>query len=197
MSEARKGCRLKLIQGQSVLNITGNKKRRRLTGDNQIASKRRNSLPDLTNLDNIEDSEDKNISKITETMLSIQVELNAMNMLAEIKKMEERLSEKITSNKEKEISELEERLNNNIRCTIDSSIKDALQVMQTSLCTAVQNNPTVKSHSAELQGLKEENLRLNQKVQQLTVEQNRMKRQMTKIETKGLDQCLIIRGVPE
>ena len=59
-------------------------------------------------------------------MLSIQVESNAMNMLAEIKKMEERLSEKITSNKEKEISELEERLNNNIRCTIDSSIKDAL-----------------------------------------------------------------------
>ena len=197
MSEARKGRRLKLIQGQSVLNITGNKKRRRLTGDNQIISKRRNSLPDLTNFDNTEDSQDKNISKITETMSSIQVESNATNMLAEIKKMEERLSEKITSNKEKEISELEERLNNNIRCTIDSSIKDALQVMQTSLCTAVQNNPTVKAHSAELQGLKEENLRLNRKVQQLTVEQNRMKRQMTKIETKGLDQCLIIRGVPE
>ena len=69
--------------------------------------------------------------------------------------------------------------------------------MQTSLCTAVQNNTTVKSHSAEIQGLKEENLRLNQKVQQLTVEQNCMKRQITKIETKGLDQCLIIRGLPE
>ena len=157
MSEARKGRRLKLIQGQSVLNITGNKKRRQLTGDNQIVSKRRNSLPDLTDLDNIEDSQDKNISKITETMSSIQVESNAMNML-EIKKMDERLSEKITSNKDKEISELEERLNNNIRCTIDNSIKDALQVMQTLLCTAVQNNPTVKTHSAELQGLKEENL---------------------------------------
>ena len=48
MSEARRGHRLKLIQGQSVLNITGNKKRTRLTGDNQIVSKRRNSLPDLT-----------------------------------------------------------------------------------------------------------------------------------------------------
>ena len=69
--------------------------------------------------------------------------------------------------------------------------------MQTSICTAVQNNATVKSHSTEIQGLKEENLRLNRKVQQLTVEQNRMKRQITKIETKGLDQCLIIRGLPE
>ena len=73
MSEARKGCRLKLIQGQSVLNITGNKKRRRLTGDNQIVSKRRNSLPDLTDLDNIEDSQDKNISKITETKYSSRI----------------------------------------------------------------------------------------------------------------------------
>ena len=130
-------------------------------------------------------------------MSNIQVESNAMNMLEEIKKMEERLSEKITSNKDKEISELEEQLNNNIRSTIDTSIKDALQVMQTLLCTAVQNNTTVKSHSTEIQGLKEENLRLNRKVQQLTVEQNRMKRQITKIETKGLDQCLIIRGLPE
>ena len=69
--------------------------------------------------------------------------------------------------------------------------------MQTSLCTAVQNNTMVISHSAEIQGLKEENLRLNRKVQQLTVEQNRMKRQITKIEAKGLDQCLIIRGLPE
>ena len=150
MSEVRKGRKLKLIHGQTVLNITGNKKIRRLTGDNQNISKRRNSLPDLTAIDNIEDSQDMNISKITETMSSMQVESNAMKMLAEIKKMEERLSEKITSNKEKEISELEERLNNNIRCTIDTSIKDALQVMQTSLCTAVQNNPTVKAHCAEI-----------------------------------------------
>ena len=48
-------------------------------------------------------------------MSNIQVETNAMNMLEEIKNMEERLTEKITSNKDKEISDLEERLNNNIR----------------------------------------------------------------------------------
>ena len=104
-------------------------------------------------------------------MSDIHVETNAMNMLEEIKKMEERLTQKITSNKDKEISDLEEWLNNNIRSTIDTSIKDALLVMQTSICTAVQNNAKVKSHSTEIQGLKEENLRLNRKVQQLTVEQ--------------------------
>ena len=106
--------------------------------------------------------------------------------------MEEQLLEKITSNKDKEKSELEERLNNNIRSTIDTSIKDALKVMQTMICTAVQNNPTIKSHSDEIQGLKDENLRLNGKVQQLTAEQGCMKNQLTKIETKSLDHCLII-----
>ena len=198
MSEPRKSQKIKLIQGQSVLSInSNNKKRRRPTGENHSVSKRRNSLPDLTDIHSVEDSQDMKIIEITKTMSNIQVELNAMNMLEEIKKMEERLPEKITSNKDKEISELEERLNNNIRSTIDTSIKDALLVMQTSICTAVQNNATVKSHSTEIQGLKEENLRLNRKVQQLTVKQNRMKRQITKIETKGLDQCLIIRGLPE
>ena len=59
--------------------------------------------------------------------------------------MEERLSEKITTSKEHEISEMEERLNNNIRSTIDTSIKDALRVIQTSLNTAVENNVTVHS----------------------------------------------------
>ena len=49
-----------------------------------------------------------------------------ITMLHEIKKMEERLSEKITTSKDQEITEMEERLNNNIRTTIDTFIKDAL-----------------------------------------------------------------------
>ena len=69
--------------------------------------------------------------------------------------------------------------------------------MQTSICTAVQNNPIIQSHNEEIKGLKDENHRLNRKVQQLTVEQGRMKRQLMRIETKCLDHSLIIRGIPE
>ena len=69
--------------------------------------------------------------------------------------------------------------------------------MQATICSAVQNNPTIKSHSEEIQGLKNENLRLNRKVQQLTEEHGRMKKQLTKIETKSLEYCLIIWGLPE
>ena len=118
-------------------------------------------------------------------------------MLCEIKKMEERLSEKITTSKEHEISEMEERLNNNIRSTIDTSIKDALRVIQMSLNTAVENNVTVHSHTVELKGLRDENFRLNRKVQQLTAEQSRMKQQLNKIENMALENSLIIRGLPE
>ena len=138
MSEPRRGRKIKLIQGQSVLSLNGNnKKRRRPTGEDHSLSKRRNSLPDLTDIHSMEDTHDSKVSEITKTMSNIQVEANNISMLEEIKKMEERLSEKITSNKDKGISELEEHLNNNIRSTIDASIKDALQAMQTPLSTAV------------------------------------------------------------
>ena len=118
-------------------------------------------------------------------------------MLREIKKMEERLSEKITTSKDQEITELEERLNNNIRTTIDTSIKDALRVLQTSLNSSVENNPIINSHSVQLKDLQDENSRLNRKVQQLTAEQGRMKQQLNKMENMALENSLIIRGLPE
>ena len=118
-------------------------------------------------------------------------------MLREIKKMEERLSEKITTSKNQEITEMEERLNNNIRTTIDTSIKDALRVIQTSLNSSVENNPIINSHSVQLKDLQDENSRLNRKVQQLTAEQGRMKQQLSKIENIALENSLIIRGLPE
>ena len=63
--------------------------------------------------------------------------------------------------------------------------------------TAVENNVTVHSHTVELKGLRDENSRLNRKVQQLTAEQSRMKQQLTKIENRSLENSLIIRGLPE
>ena len=92
---------------------------------------------------------------------------------------------------------MEERLNNNIKTTIDNSIKEALQTMQASICTAVQSNPVIQKHSAEITGLKAENLRLSRKVQQLHTEQSKMKKQINRMETKNLECSLIVRGLPE
>ena len=159
------------------------KKRRRSTGEKTQATKKGNLPSDPTLATN---------STMADPKLDSNSATNAM--LCEIKKMEECLSEKITTSKEHEISEMEERLNNNIRSAIDTSIKDALRVIQTSLNTAVENNVTVHSHMVELKGLRDENSRLNRKVQQLIAEQSHMKQQLTKIENRSLENSLIIRG---
>ena len=208
MSSSRKGRKLKLPNpeeqpqisqftvdiGQSPTNIPSptispalevkGKKRRRSTGEKIPATKKRN-LPN-------------NPSPPPTMSIPATDPNNATTaMLREIKKMEERLSEKITTSKDQDLSEMEERLNNNIRTTIDTSIKDALKVLHTSLNTAVENNATVRTHTVELKDLKDENSRLNRKVQQLTAEQRRMKQQLTKIENLSLENSLIIRGLAE
>ena len=110
------------------------------------------------------------------------------SMLEEIKKMEARLSETITKSKDDDLKNMEERLS----VTINNSIQQALQTMQTSVNTVVQNNPLIQSHTMELQGLREENKRLNRKVTQLSAEHIRIKKQLTKIENKNLDRSLIV-----
>ena len=69
--------------------------------------------------------------------------------------------------------------------------------MPSRLNTVVENNVTVQAHTVELKDLKDENSRLNRKVQQLTAEQRRMKQQLTKIENLSLENSIIIRGLAE
>ena len=169
----------------STPNKPKGKKHRRSTGEKIVSAKKRNPAADQTVNPN--------------TMADAKTDPNSATnaMLCEIKKMEERLSEKITLSKDQEITEMEERLNNNIRTTIDTSIKDALRVIQTSLNSSVENNPIINSHLVQLKDLQDENSRLNRKVQQLTAEQGRMKQQLSKIENMALENSLIIRGLPE
>ena len=190
----------------SISQKTTSKKRCRSTGKKPLAKKRADtpcnpaSNP-IVSLYTTSDTVGQD--HITSRKSNIQMEdtatitNSASPMLEEIMKMEARLTASITTNRDKEISDMEMRLNANIRNTIDTSIKDAMKVMQTSICTAVQNNPLIQSHNLEIRGLREENVQLNRKVQQLSAEQVKMKRRLNKIETKNLDRSMIIRGIPE
>ena len=151
------------------------KKRRRSTGENNTSNKRKNSIPGQVDL----------YESAPKSMES--------SMLEEIKKMEACLSETITKSKDDDLKNMEERLS----VTINNSIQQALHTMQTSVNTVVQNNPVIHSHTMEIQGLREENKRLNRKVSQLSAEHVRIKKQLTKIENRNLDRSLIVRGVPE
>ena len=181
-------------------------KRRRSTGKKPQAKKRADSSCDSTSNSTVSLHIASNTigqEHIVSRMSNMQMENTTTNtnstspMLEEIMKMEARLTASITTNRDKEISDMETRLNANIRSTINTSIKDALKVMQMSICTAVQNNPLIQSHNLEIKGLREENSQLNRKVQQLSAEQVKMKRQLNKIETKNLDRSMIIRGITE
>ena len=169
------------------------KKRRRSTGSKNPGNKRHNSVPDLITVSS--NTAEETISTMTDTPVEM---LSAANtMLSEIKKMEEWLSTQITTSKDKELSEMEERLNNNIKSTIDTSIKDALKVIQTSFNAVIEKNPIIQSHSTELKSLRDENSRLNRKVQQLTTEQGRMKKQLNKMENMALEHSIIVKGIQE
>ena len=187
------------IKDSPTVEKKKSKKRCRSTGEKPNAKKRIDSLsnsppPSLKTLHSVPNKSDQ--EHIINKMSTIQMDDTSAStnspMLKEIMKMEARLTASITTTRDKDISEMETRLNANIRSAIDTSIKDALKVMQTSLCTAVKNNPLIQAHSTEIKGLREENFRLNRKVQQLAAEQVKMKRQLTKIESKNLDRSLII-----
>ena len=131
------------------------KKRRRSTGEKPIAKKRADSIsnpPSPIKVPSESELNTKDKEQIVNSKIRVQDSNPSTNspMLDEIMKMEARLTASITTNRDKDISEMETRLNANIKSTIDMSIKEALQVMQTSICSAVQNNPQIKVHSTEL-----------------------------------------------
>ena len=155
-------------KGSPILEGKTTKKRHRSTGEKSAAKKRANLpsdrlLTEVTSSVLVEQAPEH--QQITERMSNILMEeVNPKSpMLEEIMIMEARLTASITTSRDKDISEIESRLNENIKLTIDNSIKDALKVMQSSICTSIQNNPLIHSHSMEIKGLWEENFKLNGK----------------------------------
>ena len=114
------------------------KKRRRWTGEKSSSYKRANLPSDTQAKEEASDRSTKEAlaqKQITERMSNIHKTNSNSPMLEEIMKMEARLTVSITTGRKNDISELESRLNENIKSTIDSSIKEALKVMQSSICT--------------------------------------------------------------
>ena len=86
--------------------------------------------------------------------------------------MEVRLTASIKETHDKEMSDMEERLSNIISTTINEAVKG----IQSSLNTIVNNNPVIQTHSTEIVTLRNENTALNRRLQQLTMEQLKMKK---------------------
>ena len=91
MSTSQRKNKIKLIQGQTTLDKSNNKKRRRSTGEKNSINKRLNSILDSSQVYDTVVTDSTDLSEVTVTMSNFHIESasNTSTMLNEIKKMEE------------------------------------------------------------------------------------------------------------
>ena len=118
-------------------------------------------------------------------------------MVVAIEGMEVCLKASMKENRNQEITEMENRLKLNMKEVIESSIQRAIDTMGNTIHQMIANNPTVHSTSSEVSVLKEENQRLKQELQYLSAEQGKLENRMERMESRHLENCVIIRGLRE
>ena len=73
-----------------------------------------------------------------------------IDVLQELKNMEQRITATLKNDKESEIKNMEERLTNNLKHTIDQSMKEAIQTLTSQSAQIISNNPTVQQNCHEI-----------------------------------------------
>ena len=84
----------------------------------------------------------------------ICTKMSGINLLQELKSMEQRITATLKSDKENELKNMEERLTNNLKDTIDKSMKEAIQSLTSDSAKLISNNLVVQKNRAEIQDLK-------------------------------------------
>ena len=80
---------------------------------------------------------------------------------------------------------------------IDSSLKEALETMSNRVNEIIDEHPTIVQHGEQLDSLETENLILKSKVSKMEGEATHLKKRLETIESRALENNLIIRGVDE
>ena len=104
---------------------------------------------------------------------------------------------------------MEQRLELKMKESVKEGIKESMQeVMDNTLTAAmskmtdavnelIKTNRSVVSQQSTLHALEHENKALNYRVQKLEKEHDKLKNKLDGIENKGLESCVIIRGITE
>ena len=80
---------------------------------------------------------------------------------------------------------------------IDSSLKEALETMSNKVNEVISEHPTIVQHGEQIDSLETENLILKTKVTKMEGETSNMKKRLETIESRALENNLIIRGLTE
>ena len=106
------------------------------------------------------------------------------------KEMESRLHTSLTSS-------LTSSLSTNLQSIIDKSLNDALEKMTSTMADLIASNPMVQQHTEDVNYLKNENNRLSKQVSVLEMEHDKLKHKLNQVEQRGLDHCLVLKGICE
>ena len=184
-----------VITGKTVSKAI-TKRRRRSTGEPKTTSQKRRIA--LSSESSLHTERSVNIAPLSLATMMSNTTINPMmnsgsTMLEEIKNMEERLKLSMRENREKEISDMEVKM----KIIIENTVKESFKTMSESINTTIATNPVIQTNIGNITVLKEENSRLNREIQHLAAEQTKLKTQLTKLETRNLENMLIIRGIKE
>ena len=184
-----------VITGKTVSKAI-TKRRRRSTGEPKTTSQKRRVA--LSSESSLHTERSVNIAPLSLATMMSNTTINPMinsgtTMLEEIKNMEEHLKLSMKENREKEISDMEVKM----KIIIENTVKESFKTMSESINTTIATNPVIQTNIGNITVLKEENTRLNREIQHLAAEQAKLKTQLTKLETKNLENMLIIRGIKE
>ena len=122
-------------------------------------------------------------------------------------------SDKVRKHLDTQLSDMEKRLETSLTASlsasitasvtaglkglIDSSLKEALETMCNKVNEVIDQHPTVVQHGEHLDSLETENLILISKVLKMEGEASHLKKRLDTIESRALENNLIIRGLNE
>ena len=114
-----------------------------------------------------------------------------------------------TSEEDQRFLQMEQRLELKMKETVKEGIKESMQEVIDNILTAamskmtdavnelIKTNRSVVTQQTTLHALEYENKALNYRVQKLEYEQDKLKNKLDVMENKGLESCVIIRGISE
>ena len=176
-----------------ITKSSNNKRQRQPTGGNtSITSATSNKKKPTSN-----SCPDPKTNTCEESVKQLCTKMADVDLLQELKNMEQRITVSLKGDKETELKNMEERLTNNLKESIDKSMKEAIQTLTTCNANLVSTNSVVQHTSREVNTLKLENARLAKQVQVLTSEQNKLQQKILTMEQKTLENAIVVRGIPE
>ena len=201
--------------GSAKMLISGNPLENYFGSPIELAKKRKMSSHDLTGISPPAKKLDKD--ETTPPVNKMDKDEATTPSEQKEKKVKEKTStptsDKVCKHLDSQLSDMEKRLETSLTASlsasitasvtaglkglIDSSLKEALETMSSKVNEVIDEHPTIVQHGEQLDSLETKNLILKSKVMKMEGEASHLKKRLETIESRALENNLIIRGISE